>query len=204
MPVIVDWQENHPGKSEYFGLKALQQFISDLSNPSLSPEYNDEYDCHPFFYQEAARYWQGQFFVSLANKVNSAIYKDERISDVFITLSIVSLNKNTKTLKYAGAGDLPIIYKSDTTKSVKSNGILLGFNESGQYEDCEIILKSNESIYLITDGIPETRCTDGDFYREGRLKETIAGLSETDDPLDKIISHFIWTMRSYFPDDIIV
>lgn len=138
----------------------------------------------------------------ILNKVNSAIYKDERISDVFITLSIVSLNKSTKTLKYAGAGDLPIIYKSDTTKSVKSNGILLGFNESGQYEDCEINLKSNESVYLITDGIPETRCSDGDFYGEGRLKETISGLSEKDDPLDKVIAHFKEATDEKFEDDI--
>lgn len=76
LPVIVDWQENHPGKSEYFGLKALQQFIRDLSNPSLSPEYYDDYDCHPFFYQEAARFWQGKFFNSLAGRVNDAKIKN--------------------------------------------------------------------------------------------------------------------------------
>ncbi|MDX1702176.1 MAG: PP2C family protein-serine/threonine phosphatase, partial [Melioribacteraceae bacterium] len=138
----------------------------------------------------------------ILNKVNSAIYKDERISDVFITLSIVSLNKNTKTVKYAGAGDLPIIHKSDTTKSVKSNGILLGFNESGQYEDCEIQLKPNESVYLITDGIPETRCTDGDFFGEGRLKTIISELSDMDDPLEKIVSIFKEATAEKFEDDI--
>ncbi len=77
LPIIVDWQENHPGQNEYFGLKALKQFIADLSNPSLSSDYNDEYDCHPFFYQEAARYWQGQFFISLAGKIDNPAIKEK-------------------------------------------------------------------------------------------------------------------------------
>jgi len=77
LPVIVDWQENHPGKSECFGLKALQQFIADLLNPSIPAKYNEIYNCHPFIYQEAARYWQGQFFFSLADRVNDNIIKHE-------------------------------------------------------------------------------------------------------------------------------
>lgn len=139
---------------------------------------------------------------SILDKVNSAIYKDERISDVFITLSIVCLNKNTKTIKYAGAGDLPIIYKSDKVKSVKSNGILLGFKEKGDYQNCEIQLDKDEIVYLITDGIPETRCTDGDFFGEDRLKEIIGSLSSTDDPLENIIKDFTNSTDNNFEDDI--
>lgn len=139
---------------------------------------------------------------SILDKVNSAIYKDERISDVFITLSIVCINKNTKTVKYAGAGDLPIIYKSDTVESVKSNGILLGFKEVGDYQNCEIQLKKDEIIYLITDGIPETRCVDGDFFGEGRLKETIGKLTPSDDSLDKITQEFTTSTENKFEDDI--
>jgi len=138
----------------------------------------------------------------ILNKVNSAIYKDERISDVFITLSIVCINRETRKIQYAGAGDLPIIYKSDSTKSIKSNGILLGFKEIGNYENCEIELKQGESAYLITDGIPETRCTDGDFFGEGRLKEIIASLSPSDDPLENIVADFTDATDNIFEDDI--
>ncbi len=139
---------------------------------------------------------------AILDKVNSAIYKDERISDVFITLSIMCVNKQTKTIKYAGAGDLPIIYKTEIVKTVKSNGILLGFKEAGNYENCEIQLNKGESVYLITDGIPETRCTDGDFFGEGRLKEIIGTLSTTDHPLDKIVSEFTAATNNTFEDDI--
>ena len=139
---------------------------------------------------------------TILDRVNSAIYKDERISDVFITLSIVCVNKKTKLVKYAGAGDLPIIQKTDVVKSVKSNGILLGFKETGNYQNCEIQLNKGESIYLITDGIPETRCTDGDFFGEGRLKEIIGTLSPTDHPLNKIVTEFTSATDNKFEDDI--
>jgi sigma-B regulation protein RsbU (phosphoserine phosphatase) len=139
---------------------------------------------------------------SILNRVNSAIYKDERISDVFITLSIVCVNRTTKTIKYAGAGDLPIIHKSGSTKSIKSNGILLGFREEGSYENCDIQLVSGESVYLITDGIPETRKTDGDFYGEGRLKEIISSLDKNEDPLSKIVEDFKEKTDNKFEDDI--
>lgn len=139
---------------------------------------------------------------TILDKVNSAIYKDERISDVFITLSIVCVNRETNLITYAGAGDLPIIYKSDSVKSVKSNGILLGFKEVGNYENCKIQLNKGESVYLITDGIPETRQTDGEFFGEGKLKEIIGSLSSTDDPLEKIVSDFKIATNNVFEDDI--
>jgi sigma-B regulation protein RsbU (phosphoserine phosphatase) len=139
---------------------------------------------------------------AILNKVNNAIYKDERISDVFITLSVVCINKKTNKINYAGAGDLPIIHKSDSVKSIKSNGILIGFKEAGNYENCEIKLSKGESVYLITDGIPETRCTDGEFFGEDRLKDIIGELSSTDDLLEKIVSEFTEATDNKFEDDI--
>lgn len=139
---------------------------------------------------------------TILNKVNSAIYKDERISDVFITLSIISINRKTNTIKYSGAGDLPLIHKSESVKSIKSNGILIGFGEIGNYENCEVQLKSGESVYLITDGIPETRCTNGEFFGEGRLKEIIGTLEHSDDTLEKIKTEFISSTENKFEDDI--
>lgn len=139
---------------------------------------------------------------TILNKVNSAIYKDERIADVFITLSIICVDKSCNSIKYAGAGDLPMIYKSDATKSVKSNGILIGFKETGSYEDCQLQLEKGETVYLITDGIPETRMTDGDFYGEGRLKDVISNLSSNDDPLENVIEDFKSATDNKFEDDI--
>ncbi len=139
---------------------------------------------------------------TILDKINKAIFKDERISDVFITLSVVCINSKNKILKYAGAGDLPIIYKSDSVKSVKSNGILLGFKEVGNYQNVELQLNSGEAVYLITDGIPETRMTNGDFFGEAKLKQTISEILPNADPLEKIIDVFSESTANTFEDDI--
>ena len=139
---------------------------------------------------------------TILDKINKAIFKDERISDVFITLSVVCINSKYKILKYAGAGDLPIIYKSDSVKSVKSNGILLGFKEVGNYQNVELQLNSGEAVYLITDGIPETRMTNGDFFGEAKLKQTISEILPNADPLEKIIDVFSESTANTFEDDI--
>ena len=139
---------------------------------------------------------------NILNKVNNAVYRDERISDVFITLSILTIDKTKNIIKYSGAGDLPLIHKSGETKSIKSNGILLGFKEVGDYENIEIPYKSGDEFYLITDGIPETRCTDGNFFGEARLKQIISQKDSNDDLLEKIINEFTDATQNKFEDDI--
>ncbi len=138
----------------------------------------------------------------ILNKVNNAVYRDERISDVFITLSIITINKEKNILKYSGAGDLPLIHKSESTQSIKSNGILIGFKEVGDYEDIEIPINHGDEFFIITDGIPETRCTDGEFFGEARLKQIIEQKEKDDDLLDKIISEFTDATKNKFEDDI--
>jgi len=138
----------------------------------------------------------------ILNKVNNAVYRDERISDVFITLSVLTINRQKNILKYSGAGDLPLIHKSDSTSSIKSNGILIGFKETGDYEDIEIPIKSGDEFYIITDGIPETRCTDGEFFGEQRLKEIIENKSDEEELLQNIIFEFTDATKNKFEDDI--
>lgn len=46
----------------------------------------------------------------IMDKVNESIYNDERIADVFVTLSVVLLDKEQRTATYCGAGDLPMLY----------------------------------------------------------------------------------------------
>ena len=139
---------------------------------------------------------------SILNKVNNAVFKDERISDVFITLSVICIDKKNNTLKYSGAGDLPLIHKTDTIDTIKSNGILIGFKDVGDYEDIEIDMEKDSEFYIITDGIPETRCTDGEFFGEPRLRDIIQNRKNDEDLLTPIISEFTEATNNKFEDDI--
>lgn len=140
---------------------------------------------------------------NILNKVNNAVFRDERISDVFITLSVLTINKKKKIIRYSGAGDLPLIHKSDgKIRSIKSKGILIGFKEVGDYEDIEIHIKGGDEFYIITDGIPETRCADGEFFGEARLKQIIEQKDSKDDLLEKITTEFTDATKNKFEDDI--
>ena len=74
--------------------------------------------------------------------MNDSVYKDERLSQVFVTLSLLLINKRGSLAKYSGAGDLPLLFKSGNVKSVQSEGLLLGFSDEAKYEDH--IFKSEE------------------------------------------------------------
>jgi phosphoserine phosphatase RsbU/P len=121
------------------------------------------------------------------HKVNESVFKDERISEVFITLSIVVIDKKNRVAKYSGAGDLPLFYKSaNGTEKIVSNGLLLGFNKEGEYTDNEIKMNRGDQFFLVTDGITEARNKTGVMYQEDRFVEFLNNLSADRDSLDQI------------------
>jgi phosphoserine phosphatase RsbU/P len=135
-------------------------------------------------------------------KVNDSVFKDERISEVFITLSIVILDKKNKTLRYSGAGDLPIIIKSDELKFYHTSGVLLGFSDSSVYDNIEIPIKPGDEIYLFTDGITEGRNKEGKMLEEAGLLEIIRTIKPDDDQLVVIQDAFKKFTSNEFDDDI--
>jgi phosphoserine phosphatase RsbU/P len=135
-------------------------------------------------------------------KVNDSVFKDERISEVFITLSIVILDKKKKTLRYSGAGDLPIIIKSKELKFYHTSGILLGFASGSVYENIETPLYAGDEIYLFTDGITEGRNKEGKMLEETGILEIIKTIKKEEDQLDVIQKAFKEYTSNEFDDDI--
>ena len=106
----------------------------------------------------------------IMQRVNDSVYEDERISDIFVTLSIVVIHKNKNEINYCGAGDIPLFHLSkDEVKLVKSDGTLLGFQKDGNYKDIHVTLQPNDEIFILTDGIIESRDTRGNFIDNERL-----------------------------------
>ncbi|HKI79560.1 MAG TPA: response regulator [Ignavibacteriaceae bacterium] len=142
---------------------------------------------------------------TILQQVNKSIYQDAKISEVFATLSILLLNKKNKTVKYTGAGDLPIIYKNSKTgeiKKIQSNGLLLGFSSDGTYEDVSVQMNKNDCLFLITDGIIETRNSAGEQFGAEKLNEVLESISPEDNPFLKLKEEFISFTESKFEDDI--
>ena len=110
----------------------------------------------------------------IMNKLNRVIHADDLLSDIFSTLSMVLLDDEKGKVVYAGAGDLPLL-KYDQQKSelqsFQSTGILLGFAETGVFDQMEVSLDKGEELYMVSDGMI-------DFEIDGRKKSDINLLKE--------------------------
>ncbi len=138
----------------------------------------------------------------ILHKVNEAVFNDERISEVFITLSVLVLDRKNKIVRYSGAGDLPIVYKSNEAQLIHSTGLLLGFNKSGQYEDHEIKIKSGDEIYIVTDGITEARNKEGELYGHERLVKFIDSIGSNEEPVEKMKTEILDFSGGELEDDV--
>jgi len=141
----------------------------------------------------------------LMQQVNKSVYKDAKVSEVFATLSIIILNRKNRTLKYTGAGDLPIIYKNNLSgeiKKIRANGMLLGFAEDGNYEDSSIEMQKNDLVFIVTDGIIESRNSNNEQFGKEKLIQVINELDSKDNPIGRIKNSFEEFTSGKFEDDI--
>jgi sigma-B regulation protein RsbU (phosphoserine phosphatase) len=140
----------------------------------------------------------------ILQKVNESVFKDERISEVFITLSVIIIDNKNKIAKYSGAGDLPLIVKSKEVERIISKGVLLGFSKSGEYEDYELKLTSGDELFLITDGITEARNKAGELYGEEQFMKFVGSLNVNEDTIEQIKKEILDYAGGEMDDDVSV
>ncbi|HPN37469.1 MAG TPA: response regulator [Melioribacteraceae bacterium] len=139
----------------------------------------------------------------IMEKLNEAIYNDERISEVFITLSVVIVNKINNSIKYCGAGDLPLLLlKDEGYELVKSNGLLLGFSLEGNYSDIEIEMHCENSVVLFTDGLIDVKRNDGKVQDIDTIAQVVFKLHKNKNSLTDLVKEFIDSASEKFPDDL--
>lgn len=141
----------------------------------------------------------------ILEQVNNSIYQDSRISEVFATLSIIVLNNKTNTIKYAGAGDLPIVLrKADTNQAelIQSNGMLLGFSPDGLFEDISLISNKGDMILLFTDGIIESRNVSGESLGTNNLLKLVESVEAGNDFLQNFKEKILNFTNQKFEDDL--
>lgn len=121
----------------------------------------------------------------ILDKVNEAVFNDERIADIFITISIIILDKKEMKAYYSGASDLPVIYRTGSeVELIRSKGLPLGFKIEGDYDDSIINLKAGDELVCLTDGILESRNSEGEQFGRDRVMDTVK--NNPDDCYSKI------------------
>ena len=105
-------------------------------------------------------------------------------------------------LLYGGAGDLPMLFCSEKVSTIKSDGLLLGFSKDSKYENYNVDMKKGDKIFLITDGIIESRNDEGKMLTQNGLIKMISGIKKGDDILKKIKNEFAEFTSNDFDDDV--
>ena len=138
-------------------------------------------------------------------QVNKYVYQDAKVSEVFATLSILLINNIDKTVRYAGAGDLPILFKQyskNVVKTVKSKGLLLGYAPDGDFKEESVQLEPNDLILLATDGIIEARSSAGNQFGSEKLRELIKNLNGHQSLLESLQNELNSFTLGKFEDDV--
>jgi len=94
---------------------------------------------------------------------------------LFVTCWLGKINTKTGTLSYVNAGhNPPLIKKGDGFEYLSSSpDLVLAAMEDMPYETHELQLKSNDSIFLYTDGVTEANDNYNGFYGDERLKNIL-------------------------------
>lgn len=96
----------------------------------------------------------------ILEKINNVICYDEVLHDVLSSLSLVMIDNETGVLKYAGAGDLPLLHYSHATgqtRQVDSGGLLPGIMKDSKYDEQVINLQTNDILLIFSDGMTDFR-----------------------------------------------
>ena len=138
-------------------------------------------------------------------KVNKLVYQDSKISEVFSTLSIIVIDKKNMTLRYSGAGDLPILYKDNSSGEIKridSRGTLLGFSKDTVFQDANLQMEMGDTVIMSTDGLIESRDDDGNHFGVSKLVKSMQQENFIDSPMSFIKNELTNFNQQKFDDDV--
>jgi serine phosphatase RsbU (regulator of sigma subunit) len=128
---------------------------------TLIRTYAEEYDAEP----------EVVFFAA-----NNRLLKDAR-ANLFITLFYGILDPIGGTLTYCNAGHNPpyLIRSSDqdSVESLTRTGIAMGIEADSTWSTDTVAIEPGDILVLYTDGIPDARDQDGDFFNDEAIIEIV-------------------------------
>jgi serine phosphatase RsbU (regulator of sigma subunit) len=101
--------------------------------------------------------------------------------DRYVTAAYAFLDVERKTLKYAGAGHPPLLFRGagGNVREIEKNGLLLSWLPDQGYSDVELPIGKGDWIVLFSDGLTEARNPAGEPFGLERLKEVLQKQRET-------------------------
>jgi sigma-B regulation protein RsbU (phosphoserine phosphatase) len=101
---------------------------------------------------------------NILEKINTVVYHDPVVNDVLSSLSLLLIDTVNGTIKYSGAGDLPLLYYNmhdNESSQIRSSGMLLGLMPDGDYDELVLKLGPGDQLFVLTDGLIDYEGPDG-------------------------------------------
>jgi len=110
---------------------------------------------------------------------NCLVALDTR-SQLFLSAFYAVLDTSSGHLRFSNGGlEWPFLlrYQSKSVDRLKARGLVLGAFVDAQYDELELTMNPGDTVVFFTDGVTDTRNSDGEFFGNDRLAQIITGES---------------------------
>jgi len=144
----------------------------------------------------------------MVSALNELLHEDLSRAELFITMSYLSYNRETRELRYTNAGHPPpLLYRPSSASflALDAEGLVLGVQRGVQYEEPVIGIERGDLLLLYTDGIVEAEAPGGEQFGSERLRQVLA--QQQKHPAAQLILELLGAVRAFtgdssFKDDI--
>lgn len=115
---------------------------------------------------------------SIVGKLNRLLF-DSTNGEHYVTFFYATFDQATQRLTYVNAGHNPPLYlQADSEfRELTSGGLVAGAFEHSAYEQETVQMKSNDLLFLYTDGLSEALNVAGEEFGASRIMETLQAIA---------------------------
>jgi sigma-B regulation protein RsbU (phosphoserine phosphatase) len=125
--------------------------------------------------------------VSPSNELSSIVGKLNRLlfnstnGEHYVTFFYATFDQDTQLLTYVNAGHNPPLYldakPNSEFRELTAGGLVAGAFEHAAYEQDSVQMKSNDLLFLYTDGLTEALNQEGEEFGASRIMETLKSIA---------------------------
>jgi sigma-B regulation protein RsbU (phosphoserine phosphatase) len=117
---------------------------------------------------------------SIVSKLNRLLFNSTN-GEHYVTFFYAMFDQATRCLTYVNAGHNPPIFlradDSSEFRQLTSGGLVAGAFEHAAYEQETVQLRSNDLLFLYTDGLTEALNSEGEEFGTSRMMETLKSIA---------------------------
>jgi sigma-B regulation protein RsbU (phosphoserine phosphatase) len=134
----------------------------------------------------------------IVGKLNRLLF-DSTNGEHYVTFFYAMFDHSTQLLTYVNAGHNPPLYlragSDDGFRQLTAGGLVAGAFEHSAYEQETVQMRSNDLLFLYTDGLTEALNLTGEEFGTNRMMETLKSISSL--PVSQIRDEFVKRVKEW-------